>query len=126
MAVGTVAERAKKPKVKASKRQTRRRRRIRFAGYAAKVARAELVDGKFQRQFGEDKFAALPKQCRACPELRFCHGGCPKDRLIPAEGGKLNWLCEGYQRFFRETAPYFSAMAVMAGFFRASPWAMGE
>ena len=72
---------------------------------------AELVDGKFQRQFGEDKFAALPKQCRACPELRFCHGGCPKDRLIPAEGGKLNWLCEGYQRFFRETAPYFSAMA---------------
>ena len=82
-----------------------------FLGNITQKPLAELVDGKFQRQFGEDKFAALPKQCRACPELRFCHGGCPEDRLIPAEGGKLNWLCEGYQRFFRETAPYFSAMA---------------
>ena len=82
-----------------------------YLGKLTQKPLAELVDGKFQRQFGEDKFTTLPRQCRTCAELRFCHGGCPKDRLLLADGGKLNWLCEGYQRFFRETAPYFAAMA---------------
>ncbi len=45
----------------------------------------------------------LPAYCRAC-DVRFaCHGGCPKDRFIRTPDGEpgLDYLCAGYQRFFR-------------------------
>ncbi len=70
-----------------------------------------LVDSPFQKAFGEAKSADLPQECRICGFLPLCHGACPKDRLLPATGGKLNWLCEGYKAFYAETSPYFLAMA---------------
>ncbi len=62
----------------------------------------ELVDAPTQRRFGEDKRALLPTQCRSCPWLRLCHGGCPKDRFLTAQDGEpgLNFLCNGLRRFF--------------------------
>ncbi|CUS06130.1 Anaerobic sulfatase-maturating enzyme [Candidatus Promineifilum breve] len=62
----------------------------------------ELVASDKQRQFGQDKYDALPGYCRTC-EVRFaCHGGCPKDRFIHTPDGEpgLNYLCAGYKRFF--------------------------
>ena len=70
-----------------------------------------LASSDFQKRFGSDKSASLPETCRSCPELRFCHGGCPKDRVTLTNDGMLNWLCKGYSRFYRESAPYFTAMA---------------
>jgi len=70
-----------------------------------------MVDSPFQKAFGDAKSRDLPRECQICGFLPLCHGACPKDRLLPATGGKLNWLCEGYKAFYAETTPYFQAMA---------------
>ena len=70
-----------------------------------------LADGEFQGRFGRDKYDSLPDKCRACSHLRYCYGGCPKDRLEATESGWLNWLCDGYSCFYRESGPFFVAMA---------------
>lgn len=59
-----------------------------------------------QERFGLDKEAALPRQCRECPFLFACHGECPKNRFLRDRYGEpwLNYLCEGYRRFFRHVA----------------------
>ncbi len=61
-----------------------------------------LVDAPFQARFGADKQDGLPTQCRSCPWLAACNGGCPKDRFALAENGEpaLNYLCDGLRRFF--------------------------
>ena len=61
-----------------------------------------LVDAPVQRHFGADKQDGLPAQCRSCPWLSVCNGGCPKDRFALAEDGEagLNYLCGGLRRFF--------------------------
>ena len=62
----------------------------------------DLIASPQQQQFGQDKFATLPRYCREC-DVRFaCHGGCPKDRFIATPDGEagLNYLCAGYKRFF--------------------------
>ncbi|MHB1172076.1 MAG: anaerobic sulfatase maturase [Lacisediminihabitans sp.] len=73
----------------------------------------ELVASPRQRRFGQDKFDTLPQYCRDC-DVRFaCNGGCPKDRFLTAPSGEpgLNYLCAGYQRFFRHVDKYMQAMA---------------
>jgi uncharacterized protein len=62
----------------------------------------ELINLSQQRQFGRDKKANLPPQCRKCHVRFICNGGCPKDRLLTSTEGEpgLNVLCEGYQAFF--------------------------
>lgn len=63
----------------------------------------DLVASAKQRKFGRDKRDTLPKQCLEC-DVRFaCHGGCPKDRFLTTSDGEpgLNYLCDGYQSFFR-------------------------
>lgn len=87
-------------------------------GNLAERTLAELVELPRQIAFGEAKRDTLPSQCVTC-DVRFaCHGGCPKDRVLttPAGDPGLNWLCEGYQAFFRHVdAP----MREMAGLLRA-------
>ena len=73
----------------------------------------ELVSSEKQRQFGEDKQAALPRYCRKC-EVRFaCHGGCPKNRFIHTPDGQpgLNYLCTGYKTFFNHVDRPMKKMA---------------
>jgi serine-type anaerobic sulfatase-maturating enzyme len=81
---------------------------------------AELVRSPRQRSFGQDKFDALPGVCLAC-DVRFaCHGGCPKDRFVaaPDEPG-LNYLCAGYQAFFRHVDEPMRAMSALLRAHRA-------
>ena len=62
-----------------------------------------LVNLPQQRRFGQDKHDSLPRYCREC-DVRFaCHGGCPKDRFLDTSDGEpgLNYLCAGFQAFFR-------------------------
>ena len=61
-----------------------------------------LVDSPIQRRFGDDKRDLLPAQCRSCPWLMVCNGGCPKDRFAFADDGEpgLNYLCNCLRRFF--------------------------
>lgn len=61
-----------------------------------------LADLPVQRGFGYKKQTKLPQQCRSCPWLAVCNGGCPKDRFALAENGEqgLNYLCSGLRQFF--------------------------
>jgi len=65
-----------------------------------------------QQEFGRNKRESLPRECRECPYLFACNGGCPKHRIVPTDepDHPLNYLCKGYRLFFRETAPYFETM----------------
>jgi uncharacterized protein len=65
-----------------------------------------------QRKFGLDKRDTLPRACREC-DVRFaCHGECPKHRFLRTPDGEwgLNYLCAGYQRFFRHIDPAMREM----------------
>ncbi len=65
-----------------------------------------------QQKFGNDKYDTLPQQCLECDMLFTCHGECPKNRFIKDKYGNegLNYLCEGYYRFFTHVAPYMDFM----------------
>ena len=47
------------------------------------------------KEFGFHKIYGLSEKCFGCCYMKFCLGGCPKDRI----SGK-NYLCEGYKIFF--------------------------
>ena len=66
----------------------------------------EMLYGERQQQFGRDKSATLPRQCRECRFLFACHGECPKNRFLKDKFGEpgLNYLCKGYQQFFAHVA----------------------
>ena len=66
----------------------------------------EMLYGEHQQQFGRDKSAGLPRQCRECPFLFACHGECPKNRFLCDQYGEpdLNYLCEGYKQYFAHVA----------------------
>jgi uncharacterized protein len=74
---------------------------------------AELVSAPVQVEFGRNKATTLPAQCRRCPVLFACNGGCPKDRFAISDDGEpgLNHLCDGYLSFFQHTSPAFRRMA---------------
>ena len=73
----------------------------------------QLVDDPRQIQFGRAKKSTLPQFCLDC-DVRFaCNGGCPKDRIATTPDGSpgLNYLCEGYQQFFRHINEPMTVMA---------------
>lgn len=73
----------------------------------------EMIYSERQRAFGRVKSDGLPGQCRSCRFLRLCHGECPRNRFMTTADGEpgLNYLCDGYRRFFAHTEPYFRFMA---------------
>ena len=104
-----------------------------------------LVDSAEQEAFGAAKLDLLAPGCRACPVLRYCNGGCPKDRfLVPPpvdraersvasgsipHGGTevgLNYLCAGYRRFYGHVHPYAQRMALHVRSGRPIATIMGE
>ena len=68
--------------------------------------------GPRQTAFGDAKLRALPTQCRRCRYLFACNGECPRNRFERTREGEpgLNYLCKGYQRFFRHAEPYMDFM----------------
>ncbi len=66
-----------------------------------------------QQKFGNNKYDSLPEQCKKCDVYSYCRGECPKNRFLTSDTGEagLNYLCEGYKRFFRHTKPYMKYMA---------------
>lgn len=73
----------------------------------------DLVTSPQQVQFGRNKQTLLPPMCQQCDVLFACNGGCPKDRFINTPDGKpgLNYLCEGFQNFFRHVDQPMRRMA---------------
>ena len=71
----------------------------------------DLVTQDLQITFGEAKYKSLTEECRRCPFLKLCWGGCLKDRIVKTKSGFQNYLCSGYLNFFQFSFPYFQAMA---------------
>jgi uncharacterized protein len=75
----------------------------------------DLLESQAQKAFGQAKLDALPRSCRTCEVLNMCHGGCPKDRILPTPDGeaKLNYLCAGYKRFFTHCQPFVRELSAL-------------
>lgn len=73
----------------------------------------EMMFSERQQRFGADKRDRLPGQCRQCRYLFACNGECPKNRFATTAAGEpgLNYLCEGYRKYFDHVAPYMDFMA---------------
>jgi uncharacterized protein len=81
-------------------------------GNVAEASIQTMLQSEAQRQFGRSKASALPQQCRSCAVRWACHGGCPKDRFARTSDGEpgLNYLCEGYYRFYDHIQPTIERM----------------
>ncbi|MCM2465433.1 anaerobic sulfatase maturase [Methanoculleus oceani] len=73
-----------------------------FLGNILTTPLIDLVNSEKQQVFGMAKRDTLPRYCRECDFLAICNGECPKNRFIETPGGEsgLNYLCEGYRKFF--------------------------
>jgi uncharacterized protein len=71
-----------------------------------------MIFSKQQLEFGAVKETTLPKQCQQCDALFVCNGGCPKHRFLKTYDGEpgLNYLCKGYDDFFRHIHKYMKIM----------------
>lgn len=67
----------------------------------------DMAFSSVQQQFGMNKKASLPTQCRRCDYLKLCWGECPKNRIINTKSGEpgLNYLCQGLYRFYDHIGP---------------------
>ena len=72
----------------------------------------EMLYGQQQKEFSRMKSLSLPQQCRECDFLFACHGECPKNRFSKDKYGNkgLNYLCQGYHKFYSHVAPYMDFM----------------
>ena len=84
-----------------------------FLGNIMEKSMEEMVYSSAQVEFGNAKRDALPEYCRGCEFLFTCNGGCPKHRFVKTPDGEpgLNYLCEGYKKFFRHVEPAMHEMA---------------
>lgn len=84
-------------------------------GNIRRASLPELLASPIQESFRRLKREALPAECRRCAVRFACHGGCPKHRFLPAEDGRLalNYLCEGYRKFFSHVEIPMQTMAAL-------------
>lgn len=77
---------------------------------------ANMAAGRFQQAFGNVKKDALTDECRLCPYLRFCGGGCPKDRFgLSYDGQQGRYiLCTGLKAFFAHAEPTLKKVMAMS------------
>jgi len=67
-----------------------------------------MLSSSQQKAFGGRK-RDLDEECRACPWLARCHGGCLKDR-DRGESGRTPY-CAAYKRFFEHADPELRRLA---------------
>ena len=60
----------------------------------------DLLNSRKQDEFGKIK-VHLPKECLNCPWLKYCWGGCPKDRIRDPRDRGSNHFCQSYKMFFQ-------------------------
>ena len=70
----------------------------------------DLLNSERQLEFGRVKMD-LPEECRSCPWLRHCWGGCPKDRQRDPRDHGLNHFCKSYKMFFEHADRHFRRLA---------------
>ncbi len=74
-----------------------------------------FLESPAQKAFGQAKSDTLPRYCQVCEVLDMCNGGCPKNRILHTPDGEsgLNYLCDGYKRFFTHSRPFVKELAAL-------------
>lgn len=72
----------------------------------------DMLNSEKQMAFADMKTKGLPAQCHKCQWQFACHGECPRNRFVKSKDGEpgLNYLCEGYRRYFEHVAPYMEEL----------------
>lgn len=72
----------------------------------------DMLNSERQMAFADMKTKGLPAQCHKCQWQFACHGECPRNRFVKTKDGEpgLNYLCEGYRRYFEHVAPYMEEL----------------
>ncbi len=83
-----------------------------FLGNIQHVGLQEILRSTFQTDFGQLK-AELPELCNSCRWLKYCYGGCPKNRLKHDDKEKIYHLCEGKRAFFRHIDKPFNRYMIL-------------
>ena len=76
----------------------------------------KMANSDFQIAFGNAKKENLTQECKVCPFLKYCNGGCPKDRFETSsegEGGQY-YLCGGLKAFFAHAEPILQKVMKMS------------
>ena len=72
----------------------------------------DMLNSERQMAFADMKTKGLPTQCRQCRWQFACHGECPRNRFAKTKDDEpgLNYLCEGYRRYFEHVAPFMEEL----------------
>lgn len=70
----------------------------------------DMLNSASQSRFGRLK-ADLPDDCKNCPWLYACWGGCTKDRIHNPSNRRLNYFCQSYKMFFGYAEERFKELA---------------
>ena len=72
----------------------------------------DMLNSEKQMAFADMKTKGLPAQCHKCQWQFACHGECTRNRFVKTKDGEpgLNYLCEGYRRYFEHVAPYMEEL----------------
>jgi uncharacterized protein len=71
----------------------------------------DLLNSEKQITFGQQK-STLPEECVNCKWLKYCRGGCPKDRIRDPGDNNLCHFCEAFKMFFEHSDSTFKELAV--------------
>ena len=76
----------------------------------------DALTSQFQHDFGQSKRTALTAECRRCPYLDACGGGCLKDRFARSSDGEdgMYYLCGGLRQYFSHAKPVIEKMMDMS------------
>jgi len=76
----------------------------------------DALTSDFQREFGLSKRDALTKECRECPYLKACGGGCLKDRFALSADSEegMYYLCGGLKAYFSHAYPVLERVIEMS------------
>ena len=86
-------------------------------GDISKELLKDMVRESIKHGFGREKEEKLTKECKECPVLIYCWGGCPKHRFIHIEGEEFghNYMCKGYRNFLNHIQKYLKGMGELLG-----------
>lgn len=81
-------------------------------GNINQISLTEMNNDEQAIAFGKDKKSNLSADCKTCPHLKQCNGGCPKHRFLASSTGQLNhnYFCTGFKLFFGHSASYMQVM----------------
>jgi len=71
----------------------------------------DLLNSKKQVNFGKLK-SNLTGKCKKCSWLKYCQGGCLKDRARNPANRELDYFCPAYETFFKHADTHLKKLAI--------------